>query len=80
MSFTGVDQTTPLGTYASSSGTAATQSVAISSAANELAFAVAGAQTQLLTNSGNTEYWNDSARCTAPLPPAGPRPARPASR
>ena len=60
MSFTGVDQTTPLGTYASSSGTAATQSVAISSAANELAFAVAGAQTQLLTNSGNTEYWNDN--------------------
>ena len=60
MSFTGVDQTTPLGTYASSSGTAATQSVAISSAANELAFAVAGAQTQLLTNSGNTEYWNDT--------------------
>ena len=60
MSFTGVDQTTPLGTYASSYGTAATQSVAISSAANELAFAVAGAQTQLLTNSGNTEYWNDN--------------------
>ena len=61
MSFTGVDQTTPLGTYASTSGTAASQSLTISSATNELAYTVCSSQSYGLTNSGNTEYWNDSS-------------------
>ncbi|WP_218029039.1 Ig-like domain-containing protein [Segetibacter aerophilus] len=55
-SYTGVDQTTPFSTYASTSGTQSNPSLSIPSAANELVFAIAGANGALTSTTG-TNIW-----------------------
>ncbi len=57
--FTGVDQTTPLGTFASAIGTSASPSVNVTSAAGELVYdVVAGKDATSLTQGANqTEQW-----------------------
>jgi hypothetical protein len=61
MTFTGVDQTTPLGTFASAIGNDSTPaSVNISSAPGELVFAVAAAEYDAITTAptGQDVHWN----------------------
>ncbi len=62
MTFTGVDQTTPLGTFASTNGEASSGSVNVSSASGELVFgAVAVASSSnydLSPGAGQTEKWD----------------------
>ena len=57
MTFTGVDQTTPLGTFASAQGTGG---VTVSSAVDELVFGVVSAEevSSLSTDAPATERWN----------------------
>jgi hypothetical protein len=61
MTFTGVDQTTALGTFASGSGDATSGSVAVSSAAGEVVFGVVSvkdADQNLVPGTGRTEHWD----------------------
>jgi hypothetical protein len=62
MTFTGVDQSTPLGTFASASGDATSGTVAVSSAADELVFGVVTVNTlineNLVPGGGQTEQWD----------------------
>jgi hypothetical protein len=61
ITFTGVDQTTPLGTMASAIGTDNNlATVNVSSAANELVLGVVSAENanSLTVGAGQTEYWN----------------------
>jgi prepilin-type N-terminal cleavage/methylation domain-containing protein len=60
MTFTGVDQTTPLGTFASNAGDDSTPAtVNIPSASGELVFGVVASEYDTLTaSSGQTEQWN----------------------
>jgi hypothetical protein len=62
MTFTGVDQTTPLGTFASNKANASPgpATVDVSSAANELVFDTVGCErcTSLTVGAGQTERWN----------------------
>jgi prepilin-type N-terminal cleavage/methylation domain-containing protein len=62
MTFTGVDQSTPLGTFASSIGDDSTPAtVSISSASGELVFGVVSSEYEALTaSSGQDERWNMS--------------------
>ncbi len=62
MTFTGVDQTTPLGTFASAQGDDSTPAtVNISSASGELVFGVASSEYEALTaSSGQDQHWNMS--------------------
>jgi prepilin-type N-terminal cleavage/methylation domain-containing protein len=62
MTFTGVDQTTPLGTFASAVGNDSTPAtVSISSASGELVFGVVSSEYEALTaSSGQDERWNMS--------------------
>ncbi len=62
MTFTGVDQGTPLGTFASAGGTSATASVNVSSSAGELVFDTLSSKQLggISALAGQTEYWNDS--------------------
>ncbi len=59
--FTGVDQTTPLGTFASATGSSTTPSVAVSSAVGELVFDTvsnAAGQTSMTPGTNQTERWD----------------------
>jgi hypothetical protein len=60
--FTGVEQSTPLGTFASANGTSTQASTTVSSAANELVFGVVGVRGDdnfnLSPGSGQTEQWD----------------------
>ena len=60
MSFTGVDQSTPLGTFvANENDSPPNATVTVTSAANELVFGVAGTEYQgFTTDPGQTEHWN----------------------
>jgi hypothetical protein len=60
--FSGVDQSTPLGTFASNSGNGGTASVDIPcSSSDEWAFAVVASEKEALSAfSGDTPYWNSS--------------------
>ncbi len=61
VSYTGVDQTTPLGTFANTSGSTATPSVTVTSAAGELVQDALGWETALNTATvaaGQTQQWN----------------------
>jgi hypothetical protein len=63
MTFTGVNQTTPLGTFASATGSASPATVNVTSAANELVFDTVGSESQsspfsLTVGAGQTERWN----------------------
>jgi prepilin-type N-terminal cleavage/methylation domain-containing protein len=62
MTFTGVEQTTPLGTFASASGNNSTPaSVNITSASGELVFGVVSSEYEAFTaSSGQNEHWNMS--------------------
>jgi prepilin-type N-terminal cleavage/methylation domain-containing protein len=62
MTFTGVDQSTPLGTFASSTGDDSTPAtVNISSASGELVFGVVSSEYEALTaSSGQNQHWNMS--------------------
>lgn len=67
MTFTGVHQTTPLGTYASAQQKSATASVSVSSAASELVFNVMSVKTSgASVGSGQTQRWyvNTTNECT----------------
>jgi hypothetical protein len=61
MTFTGVHQTTPLGSFAGASGSSAgPATVDVSSATNELVFDTVSCETcaSLTVGGGQTEYWN----------------------
>jgi hypothetical protein len=62
MTFTGVHQSTPLGTYASATGDSASASVTVASAANELVFDTVvlekTADADLVPGAGQTERWD----------------------
>ncbi|HOY32632.1 MAG TPA: Ig-like domain-containing protein [Bacteroidales bacterium] len=59
MTFTGVNQTTPLGAYASSSGESVTASLNVSSASSELVFNVVSVHNQNISClSSQTQQWN----------------------
>jgi len=61
MTFTDVDQTTPLGTFASASGDDTNGTVAVSSAADELVFGVVTVNAldqNLVPGAGQTEQWD----------------------
>ncbi|NIO08777.1 MAG: hypothetical protein GTO40_12490, partial [Deltaproteobacteria bacterium] len=60
MTFTGVDQTTPLGPFEGANDTSSTAKVWINSATDELVFGIVAAETPsgLTTGSGQTERWN----------------------
>ncbi|MEE9597348.1 MAG: choice-of-anchor Q domain-containing protein, partial [Acidiferrobacterales bacterium] len=63
MTFTGVDQTTPLGPFASATGPAAgSASIPVTSAAGELVFGVVGVDDgtdyDLIPGAGQTEHWD----------------------
>lgn len=61
MTFAGVDQVSPLGTFASDSGDASSGSVAVSSAAGELVFGVVTVNDldrNLVPGGGQTERWD----------------------
>ncbi|MBW2059146.1 MAG: hypothetical protein JRJ26_16790 [Deltaproteobacteria bacterium] len=60
VTFTGVDQTSPLGTFASEHGDGSTASVDVPSATGELVFGIVAAETPsgLTAGSGQTEHWN----------------------
>ena len=60
MTFTGVDQTTPLGTFVSNDGDSGTASVTASSTAGELVLDVVAAENAdaLTAGSGQTDRWN----------------------
>ncbi len=63
MTFTGVDQATPLGTFVSDAGNAANGTVNVSSAADELVFGVIAVEAgvsdyELVPGSGQTERWD----------------------
>jgi len=62
VTFTGVDQSTPLGTFASSTGDDSTPAtVNISSASGELVFGVVSSEYEALTaSSGQNQHWNMS--------------------
>ena len=62
VTFTGVDQSTPLGTFASSTGDDSTPAtVNIPSASGELVFGVASSEYEALTaSSGQNQHWNRS--------------------
>jgi hypothetical protein len=76
MTFTGVDQDTPLGTFSSASGHSAGGSTVVSSAAGELVFSTLNIQTtandDLIPGAGQTEHWDlhqnraDGGGSTAP--------------
>lgn len=64
MTFTGVDQTTPLGTFASAKNrSAGPATVDVSSASNELVFDTVACEAcgSLTAGGGQTEYWNEVA-------------------
>ncbi len=71
MTFTGVDQTTPLGAFAGNQGVSASASTTVSSAAGELVFGVVsvdgdGANFDLLPGAGQTpEHWDIFASTSA---------------
>ena len=59
MTFTGVNQTTPLGTYASAVGNSTTAALNVTSASSELVFNVVSVQNQNIVNTaGQTQRWN----------------------
>ena len=62
MTFTGVNQATPLGTFASGTGDATSGSVDVTSAANELVFATmvleSSTDRDLVEGAGQTEWWD----------------------
>jgi len=63
MTFTGVNQTTPLGTFASAIGSASPATVNVTSAANELVFDTVGTESQsspfsLTVGAGQTQRWS----------------------
>jgi len=63
MTFTGVNQTTPLGTFASATGSASPATVNVTSAANELVFDTVGSESlsapfSLTVGAGQTQRWN----------------------
>jgi CSLREA domain-containing protein len=63
MTFTGVNQTTPLGTFTSAIGSASPATVNVASAANELVFDTVGSMSTsspftLTVGAGQTERWN----------------------
>ncbi|MDX1404915.1 MAG: DUF6701 domain-containing protein, partial [Woeseiaceae bacterium] len=62
MTFTGVDQSTPLGTFAGANGTSTAPSVNVSSVVGELVFAVLSAEdtSSVTTDAPATERWNVS--------------------
>jgi hypothetical protein len=76
MTFTGVDQATPLGTFSSASGHSAGGSTVVSSAAGELVFSTLNIQStnneDLIPDAGQTEHWDlhqnraDGGGSTAP--------------
>ena len=63
ITFTGVDQTTPLGTFVSNIGNSTTASVSVSSATGELVLDVVSAEDDevegsISAGSGQTQYWD----------------------
>jgi hypothetical protein len=65
MTFTGVNQTTPLGTFASAIGSASPATVNVTSAANELVFDTVGSEGpsspfSLTVGAGQTQRWNSA--------------------
>lgn len=61
--YTGVNQGTPLGTFASATGSGTTATVNASSATNDLVYGVVGfnnADIDLAPGSGQTEYWDQT--------------------
>lgn len=59
MTFTGVNQTTPLGTYASAVGNSTTAALNVTSSNSELVFNVVSAQNVNVNNvAGQTQRWN----------------------
>jgi len=62
VSYTGVDQTTPFGTFASASGTSTAPSVAVTSASGEVVMDVVAANGDsdgATVGTGQTQRWND---------------------
>ena len=84
MTFTGVHQSTPLGTFASAIGNDSTPaSVDISSAPGELVFGVAASEYDAFTtaSSGQDVHWNTSLSVVqAPMGRGGPTVAHPRSQ
>jgi len=67
MTFTGVNQTTPLGTYASNVGNSTNATLNVTSASSELVFNVVSVQNQNVNNTtGQTQRWNvnTASECT----------------
>jgi hypothetical protein len=65
MTFTGVNQTTPLGTFTSAIGSASPATVNVASAANELVFDTVGSESQsspftITVGAGQTQRWNSA--------------------
>jgi MSHA biogenesis protein MshQ len=62
MTFTGVDQATPLGTFASAENDGSGANVTVSSATDELVFAIMAGETvgTITTDAPATEHWNQS--------------------
>ncbi|WP_182867604.1 DUF4347 domain-containing protein [Rhodopirellula sp. JC639] len=62
MTFTDVDQTTPVGTFTGDQGTSGTPSVTVSSTSNDLVFGVVGVDDNsdwdFTPGSGQTEHWD----------------------
>ncbi len=60
ITFTGVDQLAPLGTFAGANGTSGSASVDVPSAVDEVVFGVVAAETpgSLAPGAGQTEHWN----------------------
>ena len=63
VTFNGVDQTTPLGEYASNTGSSSPASVSVSSVEGELVFDTVSAESvsSMTVGSGQTEHWKISA-------------------
>ena len=65
MTFTGVNQAAPLGTFASATGSSSPATVNVTSAANELVFDTVGTESQsspfsLTVGAGQTQRWNSA--------------------
>jgi hypothetical protein len=58
VTFTGVDQSVPLGTFAGASGTGTTASVSVSSASSELVFDTVNHYNPLTVDASQTQRWN----------------------
>ena len=62
--FTGVNQSTPLGTFGSASGNGTTATVDVSSATGELVFDTLGSRWTVTAGAGQTQRWNASSSFT----------------